>query len=84
MEFAFLPVEGDDRIKVHVLEGSAYLRVSALAGDKAIEVHTPDASTYILEEGLYRFNVGVNKQTEVIVLEGSLEAAGEEGSVRRS
>jgi hypothetical protein len=81
VEFALLPVEGDDRIKIHVLEGSAYLRVSALAGDKAIEVHTPDASTYILEEGLYRFNVSVNKQTEFIVLEGSLEAAGEEGSV---
>jgi len=81
VEFAILPVEGDDHIKLHVLEGSAYLRVSALAGDKAIEVHTPDASTYILEEGLYRFNVSVNKQTEFIVLEGSLEAAGEEGSV---
>jgi len=81
VEFALLPAEGDDRITVHVLEGSAYLRVSALAGDKAIEVHTPDASTYILEEGLYRFNVSANKQTEIIVLEGSLEAAGEEGSV---
>ena len=81
VEFALLPVEGDDRIKIHVLEGSAYLRVSSLAGDKAIEVHTPDASSYILEEGLYRFNVSVNGQTEFIVLEGSLEAAGEEGSV---
>jgi hypothetical protein len=81
VEFAFLPVAGDDRIKVHVLEGSACLRVGELAGDKAIEVHTPDASAYILEEGLYRFNVDANGQTEVVVLEGSLEAAGEEGSL---
>jgi len=81
VEFAFLPVAGDDRIKVHVLEGSAYLRVGELAGDKAIEVHTPDASAYILEEGLFRFNVEANGRTEIVVLEGSLEAAGEEGSL---
>jgi hypothetical protein len=81
VEFAILPTEGDDRIKIHVLEGSAYLRIGSLAGEKAVEVHTPDASYYILDEGLYRFNVTVNSQTEVLAFAGSVEAAGEEGSL---
>jgi len=81
VEFAVLPQEGDERIKLHITEGSAYLRVSYLATDKGIEVHTPDASFYVLEEGLYRFDVRLDRETEVSVREGSLEAAGEDGSV---
>ena len=81
VEFAILPTEGDDRLKIHVLEGSAYLRISSPSGEKAVEVHSPDVSSYILDEGLYRFNVTLNGQTEILVSEGSLEAAGEEGSV---
>lgn len=81
VEFAILPTEGNDHVKLHVLEGSAYLRVSSLSVEKAFEVHSPDMSSYVLEEGLYRFNVVANGQTEVLVSEGSLEAAGEEGSV---
>jgi len=81
VEFAVLPQEGDERIKLHITEGSAYLRVSDLAVDKGIEVHTPDASFYVLEEGLYRFDVRLDRETEVFVREGSLEAAGEDGSV---
>jgi len=81
VEFAILPTEGDDRLKIHVLEGSAYLRISSLSGEKAVEVHSPDVSSYILDEGLYRFNITLNGQTEILVSEGSLEAAGEGGSV---
>ncbi len=81
VEFAVLPQEGDERIKLHITEGSAYLRVSYLATDKGIEVHTPDASFYVLEEGLYRFDVRLDRETEVSVREGSLEAAVEDGSV---
>ncbi|HUT08734.1 MAG TPA: DUF6600 domain-containing protein [Candidatus Latescibacteria bacterium] len=81
VEFAVLPQEGDEHIKLHITEGSAYLRVSYLATDKGIEVHTPDASFYVLEEGLYRFDVRLDRETEVFVREGSLEAAGEDGSV---
>ncbi len=81
VEFAVLPQEGDERIKIHVTEGSAYIRVSYLAIDKGIEVHTPDASFYVLEEGLYRFDVRLDRETEVFVREGSLEAAGADGSV---
>jgi len=81
VEFAFLPREGEEFIKIHLLEGRAYLRVSALIEDKGIEVHTPDASFYVLEEGLFRFDVGPDRMTEAFVHEGSLEAASEDGSV---
>ena len=81
VEFAVLPLEGNDHVKLHVLEGSAYLRVSRLSTEKAFEVHSPDISCYILDEGLYRWNVVANGQTAIRVGEGSLEAAGEEGSV---
>jgi hypothetical protein len=81
VEFAVLPTEGEERIKIHLTEGSIYFRVSQLALDKGIEVHTPDASFYILEEGLYRFEVKPEGESQVFVREGSLEAAAEEGSV---
>lgn len=79
--FASLPKRGDDTVKIHLLSGQAYLRVTTLEGEKAIEVHTPDASFYIFEEGLYRFEVAEGGGTEILVHEGSAEAAGEEGSV---
>jgi hypothetical protein len=81
VEFAALPQEGDERIKIHLTDGSVYLRVSYLAEDKGVEVHTPDASYYVLEEGLYRFDVRLDRETEVFVHEGSLEAAVAGGSV---
>ena len=81
VEFAVLPTEGDERIKLQLTEGSAYLRVSQLAVDKGIEVHTPDASFYVLAEGLYRFDILLDRETQAAVREGSLEAATEGGSV---
>ncbi len=81
VEFALLPSEGDERIRLHLTEGSAYLRVSHLAADKGIEVHTPDASFYVLEAGLYRIDVRLDRETRASVREGSLEAAAESGSV---
>ncbi|MCK7527626.1 MAG: hypothetical protein MZV64_63460 [Ignavibacteriales bacterium] len=55
--------------------------MSQLAVDKGVEIHTPDASFYVLEEGLYRFDVALDRDTRASVREGSLEAAGEDGSV---
>jgi hypothetical protein len=80
VEFAVLPTEGNELIKIHLTEGSAYIRVSQLALEKGVEVHTPDASFYVLEEGLYRFDVALDRDTRAFVREGSLEAAAEEGS----
>jgi len=81
VEFALLPSEVDSRIKIHLLDGRAYLRVVSLDKEKGIEVHSPDASFYILEEGLYRFEVDSENETGIFVYEGSVEAAGEKGSV---
>ncbi len=81
VEFAILPREGEEFVKIHLLEGRAYLRVSRLVEDKGIELHTPDASFYVLEEGLFRFDVRTGRMTEAFVHEGSLEAASEAGSV---
>jgi len=81
VEFVLLPTEGEERIKIHLTEGRAYFRVSHLALDKGIEIHTPDASFYVLEEGLYRFDVNPAGETQATAREGSLEAATEDGSV---
>ena len=81
VEFAKLPRQDNDPTKIHILSGSIYLRVGALDQEKAFEVHSPDASFYVLEEGLYRFNIMNNSETELQVIEGSCEAAGDGGSV---
>ncbi len=81
VEFAILPTEGNELIKLHLTEGSAFVRVSQLALEKGFEVHTPDASFYVLEEGLYRFDVALDRETRAYVREGSLEVAAEDGSV---
>lgn len=80
VEISNLPRSGDDRTRLHLLSGRLYLRVNSLDQEKSIEVHSPDASYYVLEPGLYRFEARPNAQTELAVLEGSIEAAGEEGS----
>ncbi|MCJ7682165.1 MAG: FecR domain-containing protein, partial [Candidatus Aminicenantes bacterium] len=76
-----LPREGDDLIIIHLLEGSLYLRVNNLRLDKGIEIHTPDSSFYVLDNGLYRIDVRGSLSTELYVLEGEMEASGQEGSV---
>jgi hypothetical protein len=80
VEFSNLPRRDDNRVRLHLLSGNIYLRISQLQEEKTFEVHTPDASFYILEEGLYRFDARGNGETELSVLEGSAEAAGEGGS----
>ena len=81
LELVALPEREGDMIKLHLLDGGVFLRVSVLSGEKGIEIHTADASLYILEEGLYRVDAGAGTKTEVGVFEGSAEAAGEDDSV---
>ncbi len=76
-----LPERGDDSIKLHLLSGEIYLRVNYLESEKDFEIHTPDASFYILEEGLYYVNVNENRETKFTVHQGTAEAAGEEDSL---
>jgi len=81
VEFAKLPRQDNDPYKLHLLSGDIFLRVGSLDQEKAFEVHSPDGSFYILSAGSYRFKVADNRETELFVVEGSCEAAGESGSV---
>lgn len=81
LDFVGLPRRGDDTIKLNLLSGSIFLRMSYIDEDMSFGVHTPDGSFYLVEEGLYRFNVRENRETELLVYEGAVEAAGEEGSL---
>lgn len=76
-----LPEGGDDRIRLHLLSGEIFLRVNYLEREKDFEIHTPDASFYILEEGLYHLRVMENQESEFSVYEGTAEAAGAESSL---
>jgi hypothetical protein len=75
-----LPKKGDDITRLRVWSGNVYLVVGNLITEKGIEVHTADSSFYILDKGIYRINVRENKDTEILVFRGLVEAAGEGGS----
>jgi len=81
LEFVNLPRDGSEPYKIHLLNGRLYLRVSRLDQEKEFELHTPDASFYILETGLYRLDLADKGETRLSVVEGRLEAAGETGSL---
>ena len=76
-----LPQKGDDLIRIRVWSGHVYLDINKLAREKSIEIHTPDSSFYLLDEGLYRVDISENKETEILVFRGLAEAAGEDGSI---
>ena len=79
VDFVQLPQRGDDTVILHLLSGTVYLRINSLNLEKEYEFHSPDGSFYILEQGLYRFEVLDNRETALYVIEGSVEAAGEGG-----
>jgi len=81
LDLVGLPGRDGDPTKIHVLSGSIFLRVQRLDREKNFEIHTPDASFYVLNEGLYRIDVRENRETEFSACSGTAEAAGEEGSV---
>ncbi len=80
-EMVRLPESDYDDLSLHLHRGRFYFRVSSLPREKSFGLHTPDASFYILEEGLYRFEIDEEGRTEAAVVEGRLEAAGQEESV---
>ena len=81
LDMAELPREGFDLIRLQLLSGRIFLRVNFMEREKDFEIHTPDASFYILEEGLYCFDVKEGYETEIRVFEGTAEAAAETGSL---
>lgn len=76
-----LPKKGDDEIRFRVWSGSVYLTIGSLRKEKNIELHSADSSFYILDKGIYRVDVQENKDTELLVFRGLVEAAGESGSL---
>lgn len=80
-DFVNLPKRENEFTRVRVWAGNIYLSVNSMEKEKSIEIHTTDASFYILDKGLYRVDVRENRETEVFVYRGLIEAAGEEGSV---
>ncbi|MGB9764973.1 MAG: DUF6600 domain-containing protein [Candidatus Saccharicenans sp.] len=81
VEIASLPSSDDENYSLYLHQGKAYLRITSSSMEKEFAVHTPDASFYILDHGLYRFEVGAQGQSGVTVLKGSLEASGQEESL---
>jgi len=75
-----LPKMGDESARIRVWSGSIYLVVGSLRKEKAIEIHSADSSFYVLDKGIYRVDVRENRETEIQVYEGLIEAAGEGGS----
>ncbi|MCJ7582700.1 MAG: FecR domain-containing protein, partial [Candidatus Aminicenantes bacterium] len=57
LDLVELPERGSDIIQLHMLSGDIFLKINYLQREKDFEIHTPDASYYILQEGLYRFVV---------------------------
>lgn len=80
IDFLNLPKKGYDLIRIRHWAGNIYLSVKSLEEEKNIEVHTSDVSFYLLDKGIYRIDVR-DRETEIFVFEGMVEAAGEDGSV---
>jgi hypothetical protein len=57
IEVMNLPKKGSNMTRLRVIKGNVYLSVNRLDEEKTVEVHTPDASFYVLSEGLYRVDV---------------------------
>ncbi len=80
MDFLSLPNPVNDLTRIQIWRGNIFFSIMSLKKEKSIEIHTDDASLYVLEAGLYRIDVR-GDETEIFVFRGLLEAAGETGSV---
>jgi len=76
-----LPDTENDLIQVRIWSGNVYFSIQSIKREKSIEIHTPDASFYVLDKGLYRVDVDQASGTEISVYLGVVEAAGEIGSI---
>ncbi|MGB2905504.1 MAG: FecR family protein [Candidatus Aminicenantaceae bacterium] len=71
-----LPHRSSGSTRLRLWDGNSYFSVRKLDEHKPIEIHTSDVSLYILDRGLYRIDVRENRETEIYVFSGMLEAAG--------
>ena len=74
VDFLNLPSRGYDFLAFNIWAGNIYLSVNYLDRERNFEIKTPDATFYILEEGLYRINVYEARETELYVISGLVEA----------
>jgi len=81
IDFFKLPDRRSDLVQLQIWSGNVYFNLRSLEREKSVEIHTPDISLYILDEGLYRIDVRENGETEIFVFDGLIEASGEKGSV---
>jgi len=81
VDFLNLPKKGSNLTRLQIWAGNVYLNVRFLEKEKNIEIHTSDASVYVLDKGLYRFDTKEGGETDVFVFSGLVETAGEEGSI---
>jgi hypothetical protein len=80
LDFLNFPGPVNDLMRIQIWKGNIIFSIMSLKKEKAIEIHTNDASLYVLEAGLFRIDVR-GDETEIFVFRGLLEAAGETGSV---
>jgi len=76
-----LPRDGSSLIRLRHWSGNLYLDLGSLDKEKNVELLTPKATFYFLEKGLYRIDIGDDGRTEILVFEGLVEAAAEDGSI---
>jgi len=80
VDFLNFPDKRAQITRLKVWAGNVYVSLHSLLSEKAVELHTADASVYFLEKGLVRLDVLENERTEILVFEGTVEIAGSEGS----
>jgi hypothetical protein len=80
IDFLDLPGLEDELTRLQIWRGNIFFSIMSMKREKTIEIHSPDASLYILEAGLYRIDVREN-ESEIFVFKGMAEIAGETGSV---
>ncbi|MBW1717078.1 MAG: FecR domain-containing protein [Deltaproteobacteria bacterium] len=81
IDFTALPSVENDLIQIKLWTGNIIISLESLYEGDNIELHTPDISVYLLDQGLYRVNVNDSRNTELFVYEGVAEAAGESESI---
>ena len=81
LDFLDMPKRDANLTRLRGWTGSIYLDVKGMTREKEIEFLTSDATFYLLENGVYRIDIRENKETEILVFSGVVEASGEEGSI---
>jgi hypothetical protein len=75
--FDKIPALQKTDLGVKVLRGGIYLDIENLDYERDIEIQTPDCGVFLLDKGTYRINVSEGGQSEVYVMDGIAEVAGD-------